>query len=137
MRLRTAILGNIIALAIAALLLVLGDWISALAIAAILATCDVGTAALTRAGARARQAMREETRLHNRARPVGVTVDFDGVLEPVPCEVVADGDVEAGEDPTTWLARPHYVPEGAGPVRSYHVAVWPAGHSLIVEGLDV
>ena len=134
---RTAILLNIIAIGAAALLLVLGDWVGALAVTCILATCDIGASAITRAGARARQALRDETRLHNRARPVGVTVDFAGVLEPVPCEVVADGDVENGEAPTTWLARPHSVPEGAGPIRSFNVAVWPSGHSLIIEGLDV
>lgn len=137
MRLRTAILANVLALAIAALLLVLGDWVSTIAIVGILATCDIGTVAITRVGARARQAMRDETRFYNRDRPVGVTVDFEGVLEPVPCEVIADGDVEAGDAPTTWIARPHYVPEGAGAIRSYNVAVWPAGHALIIEGLDV
>lgn len=133
----SAILLNIGALVVAALLLVLGDWVGAIAVTCILATCDLGVLSLTHAGARARQAMREETRLHNLERPVGVTVDFAGVLEPVPCEVVADGDVEDGEAPTTWVARPHYVPEGAGPIRSYNVAVWPSGHSLIIDGLDV
>lgn len=132
MRLRTA---NIIALALAALLLVLGDWIGALAIVGILATCDIGTAALTRAGARARLAMREETRLHNRVRPIGVTVDFDNSLESVPCEVVADpeGDVDDAGNPLAWLARPLYIPEGAERIISYHVGIWPSRHGITLE----
>lgn len=136
---RIGIIGNILALALAALQLAFGDWLGAVAIVGILATTDIGVIAFTRAGARARQAMREETRLHNRERPVGVTVDFDNSVSPVPCEIVADpeGDVDDNGNPLAWLARPLYVPEGAERIVSYHVGVWPSQHgiTLQIEGL--
>lgn len=137
---RAAITANVVAVAVAGLQLVFGDWLSAVTILSILAITDLGILGLTYAGARARLAMREETRLHNRERPVGVTVDFDNSSTPVPCEVVADpeGDVDDSGNPLQWFARPLYIPEGAERIISYHVGVWPSRHgiTLDIEGLQ-
>lgn len=117
-----------------------GDLIDALFIVLVWGAVTAGTLSLLHAGERARRAMREETRLHNRERPIGVTVDFDNSSTPVPCEVVADpeGDVDDNGNPLRWLARPLYIPEGAERIISYSVGIWPSQHAITlnIEGLE-
>ena len=117
-----------------------GEPVDAMFIILVWGAVTAGTLSLLYAGERARRAMREETRLHNRERPIGVTVDFDNSLTPVPCEIIADteGDVDDNGNPLRWLARPLYIPEGAERIISYHVGIWPSQHgiTLDIEGLQ-
>lgn len=137
---RDWIIVTLIAAAAVALNLIMFDFADVLFVLAMWVFISVGMWALGRAGTNARQAMREESRLHNRERPIGVTVDFDGAAESVPCEVIADpeGEVDQNGNPLSWIARPLCIPEGSERIVSYHVGIWPPRHgiSLTIEGLD-
>jgi len=99
---------------------------------------------LANVGVRAEQAQADakeaELALAGRTRPFGVSVDFEGATDPVPCEVIADpeGDVDEAGNPLRWLARPVRIPEGSAGIVSYSVATWPSGHAiaLTIEGLE-
>lgn len=139
-RIREGLVVNAVTAGLALLMLAIGATTAALFLVALVVVTDLSVGWQRRVGRHARRLLTEETRIACRIRPVGVSVDFDNMTDPVPCEVVADpeGEVDEHGDPLQWVARPVRVPEGAERIISYSVAVWPSGHgiALAIDGLD-